>query len=610
MSNMADRRPAFALPPIHRWVLLLCALAAGIVGVGCNKKAVYPNVVLISVDTLRADRLGSYGSRAGLTGMMDFWAQRGVRFANAWSAAPWTLPSHASAMTGLYPTEHRAIDDKINIDKAAPMLAERLHAAGFATGAYVSHYYLGEEYGFGRGFDDFFIKPDAKADDMVSKAIRWLERRKKGKPFFLFLHLFDPHAPYQPPVDIAKKHYPADVDFIVPGTTKDIMSVVNQWPSDHAQKTLRALQALYDGEVEFVDKQLEVLFKSLQDQKLDTNTIIILMSDHGEEFMEHGLMEHGFTLYQEQLHVPFIWYYPAAMPSGAVVDEPVSLIDLLPTLLDYLRLPPVEKVSGVSLAGFLRNEKPKFARFLLAETTRQGPDRVAIVKEFKKYIYSPQFRMNGRQFEEKYFNLLDDPGETKNLLAVDSAEAQRLAGQLFSSGLYVQRRVWHLRWAATPGEMHLKGDIEASGRFVYEYKENTIYDTDAQGLMVAAEFPWNKTSDKKLTFLNVDPTANGLTFGVEPETSPVTIQLLFNNKEDPSRVWLGGPKSKPTVGQFTLDHPVALEPGVTAPPPGVVLIWSESLWVNSKQVLRAEVGDPIKLSPQVIEHLRSLGYLQ
>jgi arylsulfatase A-like enzyme len=593
-------------------LLLIALLAALAAASGCEKtkKSSFPNVLLISVDTLRADRLGCYGGAAGITGMMDFWAQRGVRFANAWSAAPWTLPSHASAMTGLYPTEHRAIDDKINIDKSAPMLAERLHAAGFVTAAYVSHYYLGEEYGFGRGFDDFYITPGAKADEMVAKASRWVQRRKPGKPFFLFLHLFDAHSPYQPPVDIAKKHYPADVDFLVAGTTKDIMSVVNEWPSDTAKKKLRALRSLYEGSIEFVDKQLEVLFKSLQDEKLDQNTLIILMSDHGEEFMEHGLMEHGFSLYQEQLRVPFIWYYPPGLPSGNVVETPASLIDLMPTLLDFLHLPPVEKISGKSLKPLLLDPAAAFPpRLLLAETRRQGPDRVAAIKDFKKYVYSPPFRLNGRLFEEKFFNLRDDPGELKNLFGSNSVEAQKLAGEMFESGLYVLRRVWHLQWGAAKGDASLKGEVRTDGKIVYLYKENTIYDTDDAGLLVSTEFPWNKTDEKKITFVNIDPTVNGFSFSPEPETAPITVQLYFNGKEDASRIWLGGPKNKASAGHFTLDRPVALEPGAQ-PPPGGVLIWCDGVWVNAKQVLRAQVGDPIKLAPQVVERLRSLGYLQ
>ncbi|NLH49726.1 MAG: sulfatase [Myxococcales bacterium] len=575
---------------------------------GCAKSPNHPNVLLISVDTLRADRLGCYGSKEGLTGMMDFWAQRGVRFSNTWAPAPWTLPSHASAFTGLYPTEHRAIDEKINIDKNAKLLSEALKDAGFQTGAFVSHYYLGQEYGFGRGFDDFYIKPDAKADEMVSRTARWIQKHKE-KPFFAFLHLFDPHTPYQPPVDIAKKHYPADVNLLVTGTTKDIMDVVHEWPSDTAQKKLKALQSLYAGEIEFVDKQLEVLFKSLQDNKLDRNTIIILFADHGEEFMEHGLMEHGFTLYQEQLHVPFIWYYPAGLPAGQTVEEPSSLIDLMPTLLDLLGLPPVDNISGRSLMPVVRGQEKSINRYLLSETTRQGPDRVTLIRDFEKYLYSPPFRLNSRNFGEMLFNLRNDPGEKTDLLPTDPETGAKLSGELFASGLYVHRRAWHLRWGKGDKGQPLKGELRTNGKFIYLYKNNTIYSTDDKGLMTSMEFPWDKKDDNKVTFVNNPNEENGISFMTEPETAPITFQLLVGGKESPANIWLGGSGKHPTSGLFTLNETVELT-GQPQPPAGGYLIWSDSLWVNAKQVLRSEVGDPIKLAPEVVEHLRSLGYIQ
>lgn len=589
------------------FLALLAALTLLTVS-ACEKSVDYPNVVLISVDTMRADRLGCYGGQVGLTGMMDFWAERGVRFTNTWAPSPWTLPSHASAMTGLYPTEHRAIDDKINIDKSAVMLAERMKKAGFKTGGFVSHYYLGDEYGFGRGFDDFFIKPDAKADDMVAKATRWIGANK-NKSFFMFLHLFDPHTPYQPPMDIAKKHFPSDVTIPVSGTTKDVMDVLHQWPSDEAKQKLRALSALYDGEIEFVDRQLEVLFKFLQENNIDQNTIIILFSDHGEEFMEHGLMEHGFTLYQEQIHVPFIWYFPPSLEGAKVIDEPVSLIDLMPTLLDMLGLEPVENISGRSVMPLIRNEIQHLDRSLLSETTRQGPDRATIIRDFKKFVYAPEFMLNGRDFKERYFDLRADPKELRDLLETQPDAAKKLANELFSSGLYVQRRAWHIRWSPDAKPVTIKGEIRSAGKFISQYKDNTIYGTDERGLLMTKEFPWEKRKDNEITFVNIDDRANGIAFMTEPETEEITFHLTFNRKEDPKRICLGSCDKHPGSGHFTINEPLPLA-GKATPPAGSVLIWSEAVWVNAKQVLRAEVGDPIRLAPDVVEHLRSLGYVQ
>jgi hypothetical protein len=173
----------------------------------------------------------------------------------------------------------------------------------------------------------------------------------------------------------------------------------------------------------------------------------------------------------------------------------------------------------------------------------------------------------------------------------------------------VQRRIWHLRWGKSAQPPQLKGELHTTGKFIYLYKENTIYATDAKGLLIAEEFPWEKKFDNKISFVNVNLEENGISFMTEPETAPVDFHLLVRNKEEPGRVWIGGPQNKPASAHFTLDQPVALQPGATPPADGY-LIWSDSVWVNAKQVLRAEVGDPIKLSPTVIEHLRSLGYVQ
>jgi hypothetical protein len=257
----------------------------------------------------------------------------------------------------------------------------------------------------------------------------------------------------------------------------------------------------------------------------------------------------------------------------------------------------------------IRKEKTSLGRCLLAETTRQGPDRAAILRDNAKYIYAPEFALNGRRFHEMFFDLASDPLEKTDLFAKLRERALTLAGELFSSGLYVERRAWRLSWGASPQAARLKGELRTSGKFIYEYKDNTIYGTDAKGLLVTKEFPWDKKEDNRLTFVNVTNDPNGITVMTEPETAPVTVELLFGGKEDPGRVLLGGPKNRAPSGHIVLSEPIAREPGVE-PPPGGCLIWSESVWVNSKQVLRAEVGDPIKLSPEVIEHLRSLGYVQ
>jgi len=605
MSRRKSHHPPFALLA----TVLALIIGTPLVVCHCSSTPKRPNIILISIDTLRADRLGCYGNQAGLTGMMDFWAERGIRFANAYAPSPWTLPSHASLFTGLYPTEHLAIDENINIGKDIPLIGEFLFKIGYRTGAFVSHYYLAKDYGFGRGFEDFFIRPNANAEDIIRKADNWIDKHK-DEPFFLFLHLFDPHTPYQPPVDLLRKHYPKDVPFPVTGDTKDVLDVIWEWPSEEAKQKLKALSALYDGEIEFVDRQLAVLHKSLLENGLDRKTAIILVSDHGEEFMEHGLMEHGYTLYQEQIRVPFLWYYPAAdFPSGLTIEEPVSLIDILPTLLSFLGIPGPEKISGRDLMPLIRGEIQALDRPLLAETTRQGPDRVAVMHEAKKYVYSPEFELNNHKFSELFFDLAQDPEEKNNLLTDAPEAANALKSELFGMGLYMQRRIWHVRWGETDNKQIIEGDLRTDGEFIYHYKDNTIYGTDEQRSLITKEFPWDKRGNARIHFFSKPHLANGLAFMTEPEIkSQVTFNFLINNKEQPELICLGDCDHHPESGNFTLQKPIKLT-GDDQPPPGHVLIWSDNIWVNAKQVLRHEIGDPIRIDPKTAEELRSLGYI-
>jgi len=577
---------------------------------GCKKAPELPKILLVSIDTLRADRLGSYGSDADLTPIMDILARRGIRFSNARAPAPWTLPSHASIFSGLYPSDHRAIDDKVKIRPDAPMMAEILKKAGYKTAAFVTHYYVGEEYGFRRGFDDFVVREEAPADQIADLANRWI-RKNKDRSFFLFLHFFDPHTPYSPPPSFREEHLPRE-SFWVRGDTADVLDVVHKEGEPENETRLAALRALYDAEVDFSDKMLGNVLGFMK--RLDiTDTIVILLSDHGEEFMEHRLMEHGFTLYEEQLQVPLVIFWPERFKKPAVSDVPVSLVDLLPTVCDLVGLPIPEGTAGKSLMPLMAGDPPAEVlegfrtRPIFAETTRQGPDRVAVIRNERKFIYTPEFRLSGRFFESELFDLASDPGEKTNLLKTDPDSAKSYLRQIFDSGLYTKRRLFSLVFSGTADPTKYLGTVRTNGSFISAFKDNVIYDTDEDRQLISREFGLKKEV-RRLQFLALGSEGeNGVHFLQEPQDAGLEFDLLINGARDADAVRIGRERARPEEVPFLLESDAA---GTRFFPvaPGFGL-WCREVLVNKNVVRRFEIGDEIKMSPEMVSRLKSLGYL-
>jgi len=610
MKNIFAAKLLIALP------ILIFIFIAG----GCGKSEKLPNIILISIDTLRADHLSCYGYKKKTTPMIDLLAEKGVRFSKAYSTSPWTLPSHASMFTGLYPTKHNAVEENFAIEKKAAMLAQRFQDAGYATGGFVSHYYLSKDYGFDRGFDKFEMQlDDATADKMIGSASKWIRDNRK-KSFFAFIHLFDVHTPYTPPLKFAKKYYPSDMAAIT-GSTRDVLSVVHQKDPIERRKMLRALTALYDGEIDFVDSQIAALFKKLQVFKLDKKTLIVIVSDHGEEFFEHGLMEHGFTLYDEQIHIPFIFYCPKSIAKGRVVDVPVSLVDLMPTLLDYAGLQKPTDIDGLSLLKLIEKpiktpdglspmETPEQLRerVLHAHTTRQGPDRMCVLNDGIKYIYSPRFKLSYREFGPEMYNLISDQNEQENIIEKDDgALAEKYLALLLKGNMYKERKVWHVRWAGTKGESRYNGNVTTLNRIIAGYKNNVIYDTDADGKLVAREFLW-KRKEGAIRFIAFgEDGENGFSMVPDPPDAKLNFFLFKENKDYPKSVHIGKIGNNPDAIPVALDGDI---PRVSKElPKDGYLIWNSMEYMNANVVGQFEIGDKVQPSSEMRERLRALGYL-
>jgi arylsulfatase A-like enzyme/Tfp pilus assembly protein PilF len=290
----------------------------------------FPNVILITLDTTRADRMGFLGSQRGLTPNLDALAKDGVVFTRAFSHVPLTPPSHATILTGTYPQYNHVDDFGSRLGKDVSYLPDILHPHGYRTAAFVSSVILdpivGSAPGFERGFDvydagfhhrrpgeDRYKSIERRADEVVSRAEDWLQNRRPG-PFFLWLHFYDAHDPYDPPEPFKTKY--AD--------------------------------ALYDGEIAYTDSVVGKFFNYLRAKGLYDRAMISIMADHGEALGDHGETAHGVFLYDETIHVPLLIKLPGGRSSGKRIERRAGLVDVAPTILQTVGLPVPKEMQGES----------------------------------------------------------------------------------------------------------------------------------------------------------------------------------------------------------------------------------------------------------------------
>jgi arylsulfatase A-like enzyme/Flp pilus assembly protein TadD len=390
------------------WIAACLALAA----VGCGggsrqaSERIRPDgIVLITIDTLRADRVGAYGWRAARTPAIDALAARGVRFDRAYATAPITLPSHASLLTGLYPPKHGARHNGMRVADRVATLASILHARGFATGAFVAAFPLDHRFGLDRGFDVYSDALPRGSDgrplnerpgsQVVDEALAWLNARKERQPFFLWVHLFEPHAPYE---------------------------------ADPGAGSARSQSERYDDEVARADRQVARIAAAVEPRL--ASTLLIVAGDHGEAFGEHGEVSHSLFVYDTTLRVPLVMAGGAALPDSSarsepvVISAPVSLVDVVPTVLDLTGLPPIAS-DGMSLRAAL-DGRPPGTRTLYAESFAPlldfGWSPLRTLRDGNtKYIAAPR---------PELYDVGQDPGELHNLVGNRPDEARQLSGRI------------------------------------------------------------------------------------------------------------------------------------------------------------------------------------
>ena len=385
------------IKPINLLIILSIVLT---VLTGCSKQETRPNVILIVVDALRADHLGCYGYQRNTSPTIDSLALSGTLWENLQAQSSWTLPTITTIFTGLNAREHGAgrrsntVYGMSNEISTIPLL---LHHAGYSCAGIFNVYLLSEQFGFNRGFDSFSCNwlGHGEAEASVDQAVEWIRTTENEKPFFLALHLFDPHDPYDPPE-------PFDTYYTPSGTNG-----ITWWPflesgaPDQPELYREHLIGLYDGEIAWTDFQIGRLLLFLRTSGISENTIVILTADHGEEFLEHGGFGHGKTMYQEVVSVPLIISGPGI--ARGVRDSLVrAQIDILPTILELTRSEKPEHLNGVSLMGDVQED-----RAVPSSNVNSGyvPVVASVRVGNRKIIWNTE---TNEAFE---YCLTDDPGE-------------------------------------------------------------------------------------------------------------------------------------------------------------------------------------------------------
>lgn len=363
------------------------------------------NLVVITLDTTRADHIGAYGSTVVKTPVIDALAADGVRFDQTMTTAPLTLPAHASMFTGRFPPEHGARDNGgFFVGPEQLTLAEILKARGYQTGGFIAAYVLDAKWGIAQGFDTYvddfdFMQARGRAtgsiqrpaNEVVDKALPWMDQ-VKGGPFFAWLHLYDPHLPYTPP-EPYKSEYPGHP---------------------------------YRGEIAFTDAQVDRVITFLREHRLLDRTVVAVLGDHGESLGDHGEEAHGFFIYEAVTRVPFIVRAPFERLRGRTVADPVRVIDLAPTVLELLGLQTPPEMSGTSLLPLMTGDRVQldldgYAEAMYPLHHYGWSDLRALRAGRYKVIDAPR---------PELYDIQTDPGETRNIFAERRALGDQMVARL------------------------------------------------------------------------------------------------------------------------------------------------------------------------------------
>ncbi len=399
-----------------------------------------PNIILVTIDTVRADHIGAYGHSNATTPFIDSIARDGVLFERAYSGSSWTVPAMASLFTSMYPYQHN-VDRGGVVSGTATLqpglsgeidtLAEQLKAGGYTTFGVATNVHLSKPLGFAQGFDHFVNQGFNNAPWVHQQVADWTEEMAASAPFFLWLHYFDPHDKYAARRPFADRfnleamedfpelavETPRSRDKRFRSISGQVMRDLKKDPFTETPLGIQTMETLYDSEIRYTDKWLKRTL-SMVDPK--ETAILILSADHGEEFRDHGGLGHRRSLYQELTQVPFIIRSPGQIPPGTRLSEPVSTLDIYPTLLGLVGLDPVKGLAGIDLSDAATEATEPERRPLLQSTRRSGEVLRSVV------AFPMRLIVNETTGGVELFDIENDAKEERNIAMDRPDEVGRL----------------------------------------------------------------------------------------------------------------------------------------------------------------------------------------
>lgn len=427
------------------------------------------NLVYVVVDTVRQDVYSAFNSKTAVkTPRFAELADESTIFTDAYANAPWTKPSVASALSGLYPSTHGAVTEEAMLPKEVAILSEHLMTRGFTTAIFSANGYVSDRFGFARGWDHYVNFPRenkrTQGEDVYAEVIEWLKARDPDKRFFVYIQTVDPHVPYQAPGTYLRLYYDKPYDGTLgPAVSGYEHDDFNDGKLELGTEDRAYMIAQYHGEISYHDEHFGNFVDTLREMKLLDDTLFVMSNDHGEELFEHGKVGHGQSLYEELIRAPLLIRYPKILPKGARVSHPVSLVDLVPTMVEILGTDALPLTEGISLLGAVHDRPALIPSYAIAE--RLDLERAVRVGHYKLIA--------SKEAKDMLFDLDTDPGEQTNL-ADERPIARRNAEIHLREGLAIRRKSERLtgmrrsrRYAAPKAEIEpeLMEHLKALGYF-------------------------------------------------------------------------------------------------------------------------------------------------
>ncbi len=550
----------------------------------------FKNVLLIGVDTLRADALTPYGADPAFTPNLQKLSETATVFTQARAQCSWTLPSFASMLTGRLPSSINSTLYTGHLPAQPTTIAEHLRLNGYATYAVCSNAWLGNpQSGFHQGFEALWFRTDAVAQLSVTKAMEFIDR-SRDRDWFCFIHFMDPHSPYSPSEELAELF----TDPAYEGPIGNEFGFNEVWKSGDfvpPPEDVKHVRALYDAEVANLDAALGDLFEHLDGIGLTENTLVIFASDHGEEFFEHGGFEHGHTHYEELIWMPLI-VGGAGFPPGSRIDTPVGNTDIFPSILDYIDLAMTDGLVGVPLQDVAVGEVDE-DRLIFGEGNTRGT--------FRKYAIEWPYKciVDYVKNEARLYNLETDPGEFNDISAEHVDLVSRLAGEVVMAML-PEETAFHLWITRGYGEAPARftGTVRVPGGiikvFPFQLTEHDEYVVEGDTI----------TFDITSAIEKLGPNKHLL---ILPAEGAYTLEasVRVNGRVQPDRFYPYGTRSPEPTGSATIsidDFPLGLNlPLAFEALPASCYIWA----VRGHD----QTEDAAELDTETIEQLRALGYL-